>query len=144
MSFDALLEGLGEEVLGSLCGLPPGTMAVAKAAGVLAAGATGESEPSSSQKASATVDRHSEGLDEDEKRVTAIAVGNLAVQIKRDHFRLSKRTCVQKAMSILVLNNRLYRPPMAARHFKIALEGGPTLRREMMRKVLRDGRRYLR
>lgn len=140
MSLDAVIETLGEEVLGNLCGLPPGTVTLASS---LIAGTSGTDDTSPQQQASSAVRQNSSGLTKKEKKIASIAINRLAVQLKRDHPRASKRKCVQTALNILHLNNKLYSESIASRNFEIALKGGPKQRRSIMIKILRDGRHYI-
>ncbi len=89
---------LGEEAMGTLCGLPPGTVTAAKAMGVgLAA------SPSSD-----TVERNSSGLGPEEKKFVATAVNNLAVTAKRDTPGWSREKCERFGMGMLVAAGKLY------------------------------------
>jgi len=141
MGLDTLLETLGEEVMGNLCGLPPGTLTAAKAAGVLAS--TSSSTSSTDNQASSTVEKNSSGLSQEEKKLVKIAVARLTRQIGRDHRGIPPKVAVRSAMNILVLNKRLYKPPVARRNFKTALEGSRRQRRAMMKRTLHDARQYL-
>lgn len=97
-----LLDAIVEEVGGTLCGLPPGTVTAAKAAGgLLAATGTSASE-------SQAVERNTSGMNDEEKRVVATAVHNLAVTVKRDNPRWSDRRCAEFGMKLLIAASRLY------------------------------------
>lgn len=95
-----LLDAIVEEVGGTLCGLPPGTVTAAKAAGGLIA-ATGSSETE-------VVDQKTSGMTEEEKRVVATAVHNLAVTAARDNPRWSDRRCAEFGVKLLIAADELY------------------------------------
>ncbi|WP_372478922.1 hypothetical protein ACAH01_08745 [Halomicrobium sp. HM KBTZ05] len=140
MGFDAILETIGEEVIGNLCGLPPGTLTAAKAAGLLAASSSTSSTNNTTSK---TVKNNSRGLSQKEKKVAKIAVARLTQQIERDHRGIPRKVAVRSAMNVLVANERLYKSSVAKRNFLVALKGGRRERRAMMMKTLKDARRYL-
>lgn len=89
---------LGEEAMGTLCGLPPGTVTAAKAmGGGLAASST-----------SSAVEEQTSGLSPEEKRVVATAVNNVAVTAARDNPDWSRQKCERFAMGMLVAARTLY------------------------------------
>jgi len=141
MGLETLIEAFGEEVVGTLSGLPPGTVTAAKAAGVLAS--TASSTSSTGNQASNTVKKNSSQLSRDQEKVVNIAVARLAEQIGRDHRRIRPKTAVRTAMNILIFNRLLYKPSFARRNFKIALFGSSGELRSMMGRTLRDARRHL-
>lgn len=97
-----LLDAIVEEVGGTLCGLPPGTVTAAKAAGgLLAATGTSASETQA-------VEHNTNGMTEEERRVVATAVHNLAVTAKRDNPRWSDRRCAEFGMKLLIAADRIY------------------------------------
>lgn len=92
------LSMLGEEAMGTLCGLPPGTVTAAKAMGVgLAASSTSD-----------TVEQRTSGLSSEEKKVVATAVNNVAVTAQRDNPDWSRRKAERFAMGMLVAARKLY------------------------------------
>ncbi|WP_152420185.1 hypothetical protein [Halorubrum distributum] len=80
MGLETLIETFGEEVMGTLSGLPPGTVTAAKAAGVLAS--TASSTSSTDNKASNTVKKNSSQLSRKQEKIVNIAVTRLAKQIQ--------------------------------------------------------------
>lgn len=97
-----LLDAIVEEVGGTLCGLPPGTVTAAKAAGgLLAASSTSTSETQA-------VEHNTTGMSEEEKRVVATAVHNLAVTAKRDNPHWGDRRCAEFGVKLLIAADRIF------------------------------------
>jgi len=87
-----------EEAAGTLCGLPPGTVTAAKMMGAgLAAGSAGS-----------TVERNTARLSDEEKRVVATAVHNVAVTAARDNPNWSERRAEEFGMSLVLAASRIY------------------------------------
>ena len=98
MVFDAILD----EALGSLCGLPPGTVTAASTV----MGAVSSSNSSNTKRS--VEKKNTSGLSKDEKEIIHVATLNLADTAKRDHPRKSDKACVQYAMKIILLASRMY------------------------------------
>jgi len=96
--FDAILD----EALGSLCGLPPGTVTAASTV----MGAVSSSNSSNTKRS--VEKKNTSGLSKDEKEIIHVATLNLADTAKRDHPRKSDKACVQYAMKIILLASRMY------------------------------------
>lgn len=98
MIWDTILEEVG----GTLCGLPPGTITAAKGMGLMMTAASSTSTESS------TVQQNSSGLTAEEKRIVETAVHNVAVTAKRDNPRWSDRRAARFAMGVVLAANKLY------------------------------------
>lgn len=98
MIWDTILEEVG----GTLCGLPPGTITAAKGMGLMMTAA------STSSTESSTVEQNSSGLTDEEKQIVEAAVHNVAVTAKRDNPRWSDERAARFAMGVVLAANKLY------------------------------------
>jgi hypothetical protein len=133
MVFDAILD----EALGTLCGLPPGTVTAATAV-------MGKVASSGESQTKDTVEKKTQGLSKKGKKVLTVATLNLADTAKRDHPRKSKRACDQYAMNIILIANRLY-PPKGFKDLLVdAVQPSHKKCRKVMMTVERDFKRAIR
>lgn len=133
MVFDAILD----ETLGTLCGLPPGTVTAATAV----MGAVGSSSDTQTRK---TVEKKTEGLSKKEREILNVATLNLADTAKKDHPRKSKKACVQYAMKIILIANKLYSPKGFKDLLVDAVQPSHSKCRKVMMTVERDFKRAMR
>lgn len=131
MVFDAILD----ETLGTLCGLPPGTVTAATAV----MGAVSKDESST---AKSTVKNHTSGLSEKEKRVLQVATLNLADTAKRDHSRKSDEECVRFAMKTLLVANEIYTPDHMKKVLLTSVKPSHSSCRKVMISVINDYKKY--
>lgn len=125
--FDAILD----EALGSLCGLPPGTVTAASTV----MGAVSSSNSSNTKSA---VEKNTSGLSKDEKEIIHVATLNLADTAKRDHPRKSDKACVQYAMKIILLASKMYSPDGFKQMIVDAVQPRHSKCRKVMMTVERD------
>jgi hypothetical protein len=129
-----LLDAIVEEVGGTLCGLPPGTVTAAKAAGGLLA-ATGASASETQ-----AVEHNTSGMSEEEKRVVTTAVHNLAVTAKRDNPRWSDRRCAEFGVKLLIAADQLYDGQAFREAMTDAVSANRARHHRLIRNVLRHTR----
>jgi hypothetical protein len=125
MIFDTIME----EAAGTLCGIPPGTITAAKAAG-LAIGAA-----STSSKAQSTAKRNTSGMNEKERRAVAAAVGNLATTAKHDNPHWGDDKCLAFGMKLLALARKIYDDEIFKRAFLDALSRDPGRHRRLIKNI---------
>lgn len=129
---DTVLEGVSEEVLGTISGLPPGTVTLAST--ILAS----TSNSSSSEPEEKVVERNISGLSSTEKATIKRATANLAVTCQRDHPRASRRRCVKFAIKTLLVANKMYSRQRMEYVFRDALSSRHRDRRRLMKTVKKD------
>lgn len=129
-----VFEELADEVIGSLCGLPPGTITAASAV-------MGAISSDNSKAAKQTVENNTDGLTEEEKRIVRFATINLAHTAKRDHPRASTKRCIVFAMNTLILADKMYSPSGMRRVLQDAVQPQHSKCRKVMITVQKDYRR---
>lgn len=128
---DTILEGVSEEVLGTISGLPPGTVTFAST--LLAK--TADDSSSATQK---SVERNTAGVSAMEEEILKKATANLAVTCQRDHPRASRRRCTKFAVKTLLAANKMYSSRSMTKVFRDALSPRHADRRRVMKTVLGD------
>lgn len=128
---DTILEGVSEEVLGTISGLPPGTVTFAST--LLAK--TADDSSSAAQK---PVKRNTSGVTEMEEKVLKKATANLAMTCQRDHPRASSRRCTKFAMKTLLAADRMYSARSMESVLRDALSRRHVDRHRVMKTVTRD------
>lgn len=129
--WDNFLEGATEEVLGTISGLPPGTLTLAS---TLVGSVSGETSGSESS----AVEKHTEETTDEEELVLKVATAKLASTCHRDHPRATKRQCAKYAIDTLRAANRMYSTEGMNRLFRDALSRSHRRRRRVMMEVSRD------
>jgi hypothetical protein len=128
---DTLLEGVSEEVLGTISGLPPGTVTLAST--LLAS--TSDDSSSTPEK---PVKQNTSGISRKEEKILKTATAKLAATCQRDHPRASRQRCTQFAMKTLLAANKLYSPRGMQNVLQDALSSRHGDRRRVMKTVTRD------
>ncbi|WP_135826459.1 hypothetical protein [Halorussus ruber] len=128
---DTVLEGVSEEVLGTITGLPPGTV-------TLASTLLAKTADDSSSAARKPVKRNTSGVSGMEEKILKQATANLAVTCQRDHPRASRRRCTKFAIKTLLAANKMYSSRSMKKVFRDALSRRHGDRRHVMKTVVRD------
>ncbi|WP_430504542.1 hypothetical protein [Haloparvum sp. PAK95] len=131
---ESAIEGVSEEVLGTITGLPPGTVTAATTF-------LGKLTDSPSESEKSAVESKSSGLSKKEKKVLDYSVMHLADTHYYDHPRASKRYSVRYAVDTIRAALKMYSPSHLRLVFKNALSRQRRDHRAVMKSVKNDIRK---